>query len=110
MTEPCHTRTRVLRPSRHADGSLYGYSWRCPACDRRHHVPVSGASAWRFSGDLDRPTLEPSVLVHANERTGQPLCHSFVRDGRIIFCSDSTHALAGQTVAMADFDGEATFR
>ena len=29
-------------------------------------------------------------------------CHSFVRSGRIEFLSDSTHALAGQTVDLPD--------
>jgi len=29
-------------------------------------------------------------------------CHSFVRDGRIEFLSDCTHALKGQTVDLPD--------
>jgi hypothetical protein len=31
-----------------------------------------------------------------------PRCHSFVTDGRIQFLSDSTHALAGQTVDLPE--------
>lgn len=31
------------------------------------------------------------------------VCHSFVRDGQIQFCMDSTHELAGKTVDLPDF-------
>ncbi|WP_241754456.1 hypothetical protein [Cupriavidus basilensis] len=31
------------------------------------------------------------------------VCHSFVTDGRIQFLGDCTHALAGQTVPLAEF-------
>jgi hypothetical protein len=34
-------------------------------------------------------------------------CHSFVRGGQIRFLSDSTHALAGQTVAMQPMEADA---
>jgi len=36
-------------------------------------------------------------------------CHSFIRDGQIEFCSDSTHELAGKTVRLLEWtegDGE----
>ena len=29
-------------------------------------------------------------------------CHSFITDGRISFCGDSEHALAGQTVDLPE--------
>jgi hypothetical protein len=32
------------------------------------------------------------------------VCHSFVRDGRIEFLSDSTHHLSGQTVELPEVD------
>jgi hypothetical protein len=73
----------------------------CPACNGGHTVRISGNGAWEFNGDFDRPTLTPSVLVTWN---GEPpmRCHSFVRDGRIEFLSDCTHALAGQTVDLLE--------
>ena len=33
------------------------------------------------------------------------LCHSHVREGRIQFLSDCTHALVGQTVDLPDIPG-----
>lgn len=79
-----------------------------------------GSSTWSWDGDLERPTISPSVLVHPHDRfidgslerpaltapeniTTTPLCHSFVTDGRIEYLSDSTHALAGQTVDLPEW-------
>jgi hypothetical protein len=94
-------------------------SFRCPGCGDVHRVPVSGENAWSFNGDVDRPTLSPSILVRAGHHAphwkqgdncwcGKDygfscyVCHSFVRDGKIEFCADSTHALAGKTVDLVD--------
>lgn len=73
--------------------------FRCPGCDAVHQIRVG---TWTFNGDLERPTFTPSVLVRyevspPNQHLST-VCHSFVRDGRIEFLGDCTHALAGQTV------------
>ncbi len=111
-----------------------GYaSFKCPGCHLYHSLPVDGsARAWQFNGDTERPTLSPSILSrggcccepdwHDKERRragaepcdkGRPdedgismchVCHSFVRDGRVEFLSDCTHALAGQTVDLPEVD------
>lgn len=92
----------------HSDGSTYGIRWNCPGCGEPHVVPTTGPRAWGFNGDLERPTLTPSILVHPIAPVpetgfpGTPRCHSFVTDGRIAFCSDSQHALAGQTVDLPE--------
>jgi hypothetical protein len=53
---------------------------------------------WTFDGNLEEPTFAPSVRVSWG---GTPrVCHYFIRAGRIEFCVDSTHALAGKTVAL----------
>jgi len=55
---------------------------------------------WTWNGDLVRPTFSPSLLVTwewGEERT-KKVCHSFIRDGRIQFLGDCTHAQAGRTV------------
>lgn len=69
-----------------------GYAHWCPGCERLHILP----NDWTFNGDVERPTFSPSFL----HRLGQegPVCHYFVREGRIEYCGDSHHALAGQTV------------
>lgn len=87
------------------------------------HVVNSG---WKFNGDYDRPTFQPSVLVrsghyapgfrpgdncwctynadHPDEsnslRFNCEQCHSFVIGGQIQFLNDCSHALAGKTVPL----------
>ena len=88
------------------DGRL---TWWCPGCDHAHMIQTGGGSGprWGWNGNVDRPTFTPSVLVTwsvppPREPDDPPdrVCHSFVRDGRIEFLGDCTHALAGQTVDM----------
>lgn len=98
-----------------SDTGYYGGSddskWRtiwlwCPGCDHIKGIPIPGADGtlprdrpkWDWNGSLDAPTLTPSILQHGSGKV--PRCHSFLRDGRWEFLSDSTHALAGQMVDM----------
>ena len=77
----------------------------CPGCGYCHGVwtnknnpnDMTGAH-WRWNGDRHKPTFEPSILA-----TGEHRCHSYVREGRIQFLSDCSHALAGQTVDLPPF-------
>jgi hypothetical protein len=98
----------------------------CPGCDEAHVIGVqgdSGIGCWLFNNDGDKPTFWPSVKVTGPSRflsddeaarvmageivnLPQMVCHSFVTDGRIQFLNDCTHALAGQTVDLPDFDLE----
>lgn len=109
--------SRKLRAAR-GGGILF---W-CPGCDGAHMIPVGEGSGprWGYNGDPERPTFTPSVLVRGTvppsdaqvERMmmGEKLepvpfvCHSVVTDGRIQFLGDCSHALAGQTVDLPDFD------
>lgn len=78
--------------------------FECPGCCCSHGVPVEGPRAWGFNGDMDRPTLTPSLLVQSVDETGPTVCHSFVRDGRIQYLGDCTHDMKGQTVDLPEFD------
>jgi hypothetical protein len=73
----------------------------CPGCKCGHHFRT-GPGEWTFNGDMEKPTVSPSLLLTA---PGDPnyRCHSFVRDGMIQFLSDCNHALKGQTVPLEDF-------
>ena len=90
----------------------HGFLFWCPGCDAPHRVPVGEGPGprWSWNGSAERPTFSPSLLVrydgaNADIPGGLPsICHSFVTDGRIAFCGDSTHALSGQTVDIPDFD------
>lgn len=100
------------RPVSDGKGGHYGVRFDCPGCKEPHVVPTAAThesgKAWGFNGDFERPTLTPSILVHPRGVFAMgaivqtPRCHSFVRDGRIEFCSDSEHALARQTVDLPD--------
>lgn len=90
----------------------HGLLFFCPACNSAHTI-LTSAGGWGWNGDIERPTFTPSVLVthdakpDASEefkewRTARA-CHSFVTGGMIQFLGDCTHALAGQTVPLADF-------
>lgn len=103
---------------RTVEGPAVGF-W-CPGCEQMHVVTIAPhPKPWGFNQNYDAPTFTPSVLVTSGhyapghkgdcwctfkQRTGRDpdfrceCCHSFVKDGKIQFLGDSTHALAGQTV------------
>lgn len=93
------------------DGALLFW---CPGCDGAHQVKVGPGAGprWGYNGNPEAPTFTPSVLVRydgadADTLNGIPsVCHSFVTDGQIQFLGDCTHALAGQTVPLRDFDAD----
>ncbi|MFZ3141135.1 DUF6527 family protein [Polaromonas sp.] len=110
-----------------SDGTPEQYvQFKCPGCSNIHCIgvgPKASGPRWGWNGDKAKPTFTPSVLAKGNkltfnehgnwdggwERDGQGnlipyVCHSFVTEGRIQFLSDCTHALAGQTVDLPDFD------
>lgn len=74
----------------------------CPGCKCGHQF---WTPHWQFNGDLERPTVSPSILVWSpGVEPDEHRCHSFVRDGQIQFLSDCWHELKGQTVPLPDFD------
>jgi hypothetical protein len=81
--------------------------FNCPACGMRHRVRVNAATGkggcgyWTWNRNMDEPTFYPTIMVYGEHHASR--CHSFVRDGRIQFYADSTHALAGQTVELPDW-------
>ena len=86
-----------------ADGKLLFW---CPGCDGPHGLQVGHGPGprWEWNQDADAPTFSPSVLVSYEHAGVEVRCHSYVRDGRIQFLDDCTHALKGQTVELPDFD------
>jgi len=103
------SRLRSSRAGRHAH-------W-CPGCEEMHVIPARG---WTFDGNVETPSFHPSVK-HTGLRTvvvdgrwtgewvldaaGTPIphcCHYFLTAGELRFCSDSTHPLAGRTVALPE--------
>lgn len=80
------------------------FVFRCPGCKCNHIFDIR---VWQFNGDFKNPTVSPSILVNGDARyfnPTMPRCHSFVREGRIRFLSDCTHALAGQTIDIPEWE------
>lgn len=60
-----------------------------------------------WNGDRDTPTFCPSiyestVLSDSNGHLYKYVNHLFIERGKIIYCNDCTHEMAGQTVDMVD--------
>lgn len=88
----------------------------CPGCNEVHGYRVEGEGSpkWVFNGNFDKPTFTPSMLITVTERSDdddlplrhpiqRTLCHYFIIDGKIQFCSDSPHSLSGETVDLPDW-------
>ena len=71
----------------------------CEGCGYMHHIDTR---RWVFNYDMHKPTVSPSLLLHPGEN--HPRCHIFVKEGKIQYLADCTHALAGQTVPMVALD------
>ena len=92
----------------------------CPACNGRHNFWVNPTknptgSSWMWDGNVDRPTFSPSMHIFVKPWTdeetgktipGKTICHYFVSEGRISYCSDSSHTLSGQTIDLPDFPAD----
>lgn len=93
----------------------------CPGCERPgddgqmfgglHMLPVNStlkSPSWEWDGDLQAPTLSPSILSRYDYFTGPDtapravICHSYLRDGIFEFLGDCTHPLAGRKVSMPE--------
>jgi hypothetical protein len=85
-------------------GTVIGHLIFCPACECGH-IFYNGKqrdknrASWSFNGDCNRPTFQPSMLVHYGEDL-KKVCHSFVTDGRILYLQDCTHEMAGKSIEL----------
>lgn len=78
--------------------------WWCPGCDMAHSF-ADGEKGWTFNGNLEKPTVQPSIMTWPVGRGGvhdaaHPGCHVFITDGMIHYLGDCFHTLKGQTVPM----------
>lgn len=85
-----------------ADGEFLFY---CPGCRCCHYFVTpetkgrNNHPVWTFNGNKKSPTVTPSILVTL---APAKVCHFFIRDGHIDYCSDSFHGYAGQKFKMVD--------
>lgn len=97
---------KITRKCVDSDGVTHkGWAIFCPACRCGHLFD----DRWTFNGNESKPSFTPSMLVRGylgrdeNGVEAYGTCHSFVTDGMIAYCADSTHALSGKTVALEPF-------
>jgi hypothetical protein len=96
---------------------VIGYQIKCPGCKHTHTVytnPLYSSVCWGYNGNQSMPTFTPSLRVTTGslaspgfvDPEGVPptCCHSFITDGAIQYCSDSTHELKGQTVELPEVE------
>ena len=60
-----------------------------------------GTGCWTWNGDVDRPTLKPSIRTSDGQGT---VCHTWITDGKVIFLGDSTHEFANQTLDLLEIE------
>lgn len=96
----------MLRTVQDGDLRYEALMFVCPGCAEDggsglHMLPVRGDSggkpSWTFNGNLESPTLDPSILTTSGVR-----CHSYLRSGALEFLDDCTHTLAGKHVPLPD--------
>ena len=94
----------VLHKCERKNPGDFEFIFFCPGCRMGHGFKTDGPGpCWSFNGDMEKPTIRPSIRVFGGIREGVEQCHCFVRDGTIQFLDDSDHELAGQTVALEAF-------
>jgi hypothetical protein len=72
------------------------FMFYCPACKTVHALN----DTWKFNNDFDNPTFSPSIKVTGHDKT---ICHSHIKNGKIIFCNDCTHELKSQTINLPEY-------
>lgn len=86
------------------DGDSPDYLFMCPGCECGHGIWTTESNGnkaiWQFNGDMDKPTITPSVKVQHHYNDKDIICHSFITNGFIEFLPDCTHELAGKTVEL----------
>lgn len=78
------------------------YYFYCPGCKTN----MFWDSRWAWNGDYDKPHLTPgsptsSPSIKFNYGDNK-MCHLYIVNGQLWFCSDCTHELAGQIVEMEE--------
>ena len=74
----------------------------CEGCKGNHRVFVDTKvkPSWSWNGDLEKPTLKPSIKV-TYSRDGK-CCHSFVTNGMIKYLGDCYHELKNKTIPLTE--------
>jgi Family of unknown function (DUF6527) len=91
------------------DQGVKRVGFHCPGCGHGHEIPVTLGKqterTWQWNGSMEKPTFHPSISVNRGKANPTaPICHSWVKDGRIQFLNDCDHHLKGQTVDLPEWE------
>lgn len=97
----------------------------CPACRSPHRYRVvrgtatqrdgkTPAALWTFNGNADKPSFTPSLLYYSTNGKWEgdkwvegpkrsTICHLFLTDGVLNYCSDCPHEYAGKSVELPEY-------
>jgi hypothetical protein len=83
------------------------YLYKCPGCGHFHvyyvNVPNHLGAKWRFSGDLNSPFFDSTMLIRGVDLDGKEFtCHSMLRYGRVSFFADTTHKYKNTTLPLEE--------
>lgn len=63
---------------------------------------IFGKDIWSWNGDVERPTLAPSILTE-EKWAGKPFrCHSYIKNGIVEFLGDCTHVNKNRTMSLLE--------
>lgn len=84
--------------------------FNCPGCGHWHEVTTW--RIWTFNGNVDAPSLTPSV----NNKVGPfpdghiEICHFVLTDGKVSFCNDCTHDKRNQVLDLPEWTQQDSLR
>lgn len=84
------------------DGDVHSrFLFHCPACGGSHFFQTNAGEQphWAWNENYVLPTITPSIRVRFGKGMSR-CCHFIVTDGKIAYCTDCTHGMAGETVDM----------
>jgi hypothetical protein len=109
----------IRRCGYHFPVGAWTHAHWCPACEELHDFaveqPFTNGARWTVSGlGFEAPTLSPSMNITVgpfpvgSEKPGaMEVCHYFLTNGKLLYLTDCTHRLAGQTVELPDIPARA---
>lgn len=94
-----------LRKTQDWKPGMPDYTFYCPGCKCDHGIWTTQTEfnnpVWNISMNLDSPSVDPSLMIDKDTDTQ---CHLIIKEGKIHYCDDCRHELAGQTVEMENIE------
>jgi len=79
-----------------------------PCILNQRYIPIqlkgdrNNTQNWSWNGDVEKPTLKPSIKTTEYLDGEYVVCHSFVNDGIVKFLSDCTHDMVNREIPLKE--------